>query len=67
MDVYIESCQAERFIARTVMDLSNPTFVIGGLSESCSETVLKSFLNVWEALQKFDFRNIFPREVRENS
>lgn len=49
------------------MDLSNPTFVIGGLSESCSETVLKSFLNVWEALQKFDFRNIFPREVRENS
>lgn len=23
------------------MDLSNPTFVIGGLSESCSETVLE--------------------------
>lgn len=48
------------------MDLSNPTFVIGGLSEFCSETVLKSFLNVWKALQKFNFRNIFPREVRGN-
>lgn len=50
----------KKLIARPLWDLHNLTSFLGGLRKFCCETVFESFLYVWKAPQKIDFRNIFP-------